>query len=390
MFSSSPPRGRIAALVLSAAVVLGVQAAQVPASALGGGPSCQQVIVPVALSPSDSTAYHVAGWLCADGSPAGKIVQVLVHGGTYDHRYWDWPQSPQQYSYIRSATDAGYATFSYDRIGVGASDHPLDGNSVTIEVAGFVLHQVVQGLRSGGIGGTAFGQVVTVGHSFGSAAAVVEASEYDDVQGVILSGYEHEFPPRAITAITEGFYPAPLDPQFAAAGLNNTYLTTVPSARGQLFFDPINADDGVVSLDESIKQTATTGEFLADPNAFATSQITVPVLLAIGQNDILACDPSVGLSCADAGAFLAREGSNYTPQSCLEAFVLPNAGHVINLHPNSHLWFEAASRWVDRHVGATPPTSEAGRRSPFCLCCLDTPKGLRRVETIRGQNVIVY
>jgi pimeloyl-ACP methyl ester carboxylesterase len=352
MFSSSPPRGRIAALVLSAAVAVGVQVAQAPASAIGGGPSCQQVSVPVTLSPSDPTEYHVAGWLCADGSPAGKIVQVLVHGGTYDHRYWDWPQSPQKYSYTRSATDAGYATFSYDRIGDGVSSHPLDGNSVTAEVAGFVLHQVVQGLRSGGIGGTAFGQVVTVGHSYGSAAAVVEASEYHDVQGVILSGYAHEYPPRAMTAMATAFYPAPLDPQFATAGLNNTYLTTVPGVRGELFFDPVNADGSVVSLDESIKQTVSTGEFLFDPNAFATSQLTVPVLLATGQNDVMTCDPSVGLSCADADAFLAREGSNYTPQSCLEAFVLPNAGHDINLHKNSHPWFEAASSWVNRHVGS--------------------------------------
>jgi pimeloyl-ACP methyl ester carboxylesterase len=326
----------------------------VPAGAVGGGPSCQQVTVPVTLSANDLTVYHVAGWLCGDGSPAGKTVQVLVHGLTYDHQYWDWPLSPQTYSYTRLATDAGYATFSFDRIGDAASDHPTDGSTVTVEASGFVLHQIIQGLRSGGIGGTAFIRVVTVGHSYGSATAVDEAAIYHDEDGVVLSGYAHQLTPSAFNAVAADFYPASQDPKFANSGLNGTYLTTVPGTRTQLFFNPTDTSPDVISLDETLKQTATTGEFnsFSDPNAFATSQITVPILLAVGQSDFLLCEPSAGLSCADANTFLAREGSNYTPQSCLEAFMLPNAGHDINLHNNAHLWFEAASNWVSRRVGS--------------------------------------
>ena len=40
-----------------------------------------------------------------------------------------------------------------------------------------------------------------------------------------------------------------------------------------------------------------------------------------------------GLSCATASAILAREKANYAPQACLQAYVLPHAGHSINLHP---------------------------------------------------------
>jgi pimeloyl-ACP methyl ester carboxylesterase len=338
-----------------AALVFGAAAVAVTASPAfaADGPSCQQVTVPVTLSPTDPTPYNVAGWLCVNGSPAGKTVQVLVHGFTYDHRYWDWPESPQTYSYVRSATDAGYVTFAYDRIGAGASDHPADGNTVTVGAAGFVQHQIVQGLRSGSIGGTAFGRVVAVGHSFGSSVVVDEAALFHDVDGVILTGYAHQLAPNGYAAVANAFYPAPMDPLFANAGLNNTYLTTVPGIRAQLFFDTANTDASVISLDEAIKQTVTMGEFggFSDPNAYATDQITVPVLLAVGQHDYLGCQPDAGLSCDNAAAFLAREGQYYTPQSRLDAFVLPNAGHDINLQNNAHQWFDFANSWTDNRRG---------------------------------------
>jgi hypothetical protein len=60
-------------------------------------PQCQQQMVSVKLSSLSLTQYHVATWLCWRGSLAGKTVQVLVHGytydHTYDHTYWDSPLS---------------------------------------------------------------------------------------------------------------------------------------------------------------------------------------------------------------------------------------------------------------------------------------------------------
>ena len=78
----------------------------------------------------------------------------------------------------------------------------------------------------------------------------------------------------------------------------------------------------------------------------------MPVLLALGQDDRLFCSPDLGFSCADSSAIIARESLDYNLQTtCLEAFVLPNAGHDINLHPNARDWFTAASDWTDRQVG---------------------------------------
>jgi pimeloyl-ACP methyl ester carboxylesterase len=335
----------IAALIAASPGVLA-------APAQASGTSCQQTKTPVTLSATDPTIYQVAGWLCANGSPAGKTLQLLVHGLTYDHQYWDWPQSPQTYSYTRSATDAGYATFSIDRLGDGISDHPIDGNSVTAISGAYVLHQIVQGLRAGTIGQTAFAKVITVGHSYGSITSAYEAATYHDVDGTILSGFLHDSTPASFTAVTNDFYPATSDPKFANSGLNSTYLTTVPGTRTPLFFDTANASQAVITEDEALKQTGTTGE----TNTFAaagplTPQISVPVLLVMGDNDYLFCDPASGLSCANKNAILARESSHFSPQARLEAYVQPNSGHDLNLHKNAHLWFESATSWANRHFG---------------------------------------
>ena len=56
------------------------------------------------------------------------------------------------------------------------------------------MHQIVQGLRSGSIGGKAYNRVVLVGHSTGSAVAAIEANTYEDVDGLILTGWGHGIP----------------------------------------------------------------------------------------------------------------------------------------------------------------------------------------------------
>jgi pimeloyl-ACP methyl ester carboxylesterase len=84
---------------------------------------------------------------------------------------------------VPKATDAGYAVFNYDRIGGGDSDHPVAVDSLTVESSAFVLHQVIADLRASLVGGIAFGTVITVGHSFGSATAMVEAATFHDEEG---------------------------------------------------------------------------------------------------------------------------------------------------------------------------------------------------------------
>ena len=310
----------------------------------------------VTLTAVESAPQLLAGRLCWRGALTRTTVQVLVHGLTYDHHYWDFPAATGDQSYVAAATAAGYATFDVDRVGVGASSRPANASVLTTGSAAYVLHQVVQSLRTGEIGGTAFRKVITVGHSFGSQAVAKEAGVYGDVDGVVLSGSMHDTTTETFTEVLPQFYPAQLDPKFGPL-IPAGYLTTIPGTRGGIFYNLADADPSVVATDEQLKQTATDGEVATVTNGnLETQDIAAPVLLAVGQTDALFCNAS--LSCADSQAVLARESGNYAATACLDAYVLPMAGHSINLHLNAPEWFAAALDWTDRRVGTRvgPPT----------------------------------
>jgi len=324
---------------------------------------CQQVTRTVTLSSTDLTPYHVVGWLCWQGALAHKTVQFLEHGLSYDHNYWDWPQQPNKYSYVDAATKTGYATFNIDRLGDGLSDHPTDPSVLTTESEAYVAHQLVQELRSGAIGGTAFGKVISVGHSFGSQVTAYEAATYSDVDAVILTGSLHDLTPETFTVIAPTFYPAFLDPKFASAGLAPGYLTSMPGTRTN-FYNTKYADSDVIAMDETLKQTGTGSELATITDGSAvTGNIHVPVLLTLGQQDLFFCNDSPSFSCADNATILTRESAHFTPQACLEAYVQPRSGHDINLHQAAHLGFKAAMNWADKRVGtdSAAPTQPCGQ-----------------------------
>ena len=317
--------------------------------------SCSEVQLPVALAPGEPKQYQVYGQLCGQSPLGDRTVQVLVAGTTYSHIYWDFPYQPERYSYVDALTQAGYATFNLDRIGIGNSSRP-PADQVTVASNTYVLNQVVQGLREGQIGGVSQKRIMLVGHSSGAFASVVGvASQDSNLAGVILSGFLHNQSSDWLEAFINSFYPAQFDPRFSQQNLPDGYLTMQPGTRGELFYQP-HADPRVIALDEATKETVTTGE--ASTNAAAifaetSKQIRVPVFLAIGQYDGSFCTGNICESAENVAAF---EAPFFSAEANLQTFVLPEAGHSINLDPNAPEWFEAARQWSDYYVGATPPS----------------------------------
>ncbi|MBW4548437.1 MAG: alpha/beta hydrolase [Symplocastrum torsivum CPER-KK1] len=318
---------------------------------------CSEVQLPVALAPDEPKQYQVYGQLCGQSPLGERTVQVLVSGTTYSHIYWDVPYQPENYSYVDALTEAGYATFNIDRIGIGRSSHP-PADQVTVASNTYVLEQVVQGLRLGQIGGIPQTRIMLVGFSSGAFGSVVGvASQDDDLAGVILSGFLHNQNPDWLEAFINSFYPAQLDPRLGEQNLPNGYLTTQPGTRGELFYEP-NADPQVIAFDEATKETVTTGEAATNAAAiFAETSklIRVPVFLAVGQYDGSFCTGNI---CESAENVAALEAPFFSPEANLQTFVLPGAGHSLNLHPNAPEWFEAARQWSDQYVGTTT-TSES-------------------------------
>jgi pimeloyl-ACP methyl ester carboxylesterase len=327
----------------------------VPAAGLAdpGGLRCEELSFSVNLSPTDAQVHQVFGVLCSRGGIHHKTVQVVLHGATYSHLYWDWPFEPEIYSYMRLATAAGYAVLDVDRIGIGRSDHP-PAAAVDLASNAYVVHQIVQALRGGGLVVPAFGRiraerVALVGHSLGSLISMQEAATYADVDGVVLTGISHTVTPVLGTAAA-AFYPASLDPRFAGRNIPDGYLTTLPGQR-TIFYYPPFFDLRVVAVDEQNKETATVAELNTGLAALAlTGGIHVPVLVVVGDFDLAFCNSP---SCSASGS-LASEPSFYPPDACAEAVAIPASGHVLNLHFSAPLTYVTVLAWMDRRVGSDP------------------------------------
>lgn len=345
--------GRVAVcLILIALAIHSIMLVPRSAHAATGSGTCQSFNVPVSLSIGQPLQYTIYGELCNPTTGASHTLELTIPGGTYGHIYWDFPYEPQTYSYVYAANAAGYSTFNIDRIGTGLSSHPsLSIVDVTMYTNAYVIHEIVQDLRSGQIGNQPFAQVVLVGHSLGSVDAWLEAGTYHDVDGVIITGLVHHLNVPSLVGVLASFYPAGLDPHFAHAGYGAGYLTTMPGTRGRDFYDLPNADPNVIALDEATKETATDGEVATFPGAFESSisaQILVPVLVVIGQQDNLLC--GIGATdCSSAATVLQAEAPYYAPQAQLQVAVIAGSGHDLNLHASAPLCFAAATAWLYQH-----------------------------------------
>jgi len=321
--------------------------------------SCSDVQLPVALAPGEPKQYQIFGELCGQSPLGDRTVQVLVAGTTYSHIYWDLPYQRERYSYVNALTQAGYTTFNIDRIGIGNSSRP-PADQVTVASNAYVLEQVIQGLREGQVTGIPQEKIMLVGYSSGSFGAVVGAASQDeDLAGVILSGFLHNQNQDFLSAFIDSFYPAQLDPRFSEQNLPEGYLTTQPGTRGDLFYYQPTTDPQVIALDEATKETVTTGEAATNVDAIfseTTRQIRVPVLLALGQYDNSFCTGNI---CDSAESVAAFEAPFFSPEANLQVYVLPDAGHSINLHQNAPEWYEAARQWSDLYVGATVTASKS-------------------------------
>ena len=348
-------RGPLALRVAGGLVAL-LLAAPVPlaARADGGYGACGTVRLSVALAAGRPAGQTVSATYCTPLTWAAgpHQVDVLTPGATYDRSYWDWPVDPASYSYLDKTLQAGRAAFDYDRVGTGASSRPPSADlSITAEA--YVLHQIVGWLRSA----CGYSEVNLIGHSLGSVISIQEAGQYQDVSRVVVTGLLH------VPNVGAGFastlasllYPAALDPQFAGAGLDLGYLTTMPGDRAADFYSA-SADPAVVAYDEEHKDVvpATDLATLATtwalpPGLNASDGITAPVLVVIGEQDAIFCAVPPVLDCSRPAEVLAAEQPYYASAASLSVYVVPGTGHDIALHPSADQSFAQINQWIVTH-----------------------------------------
>lgn len=115
-----------------------------------------------------------------------RSVQLLTHGGTMDHNYWDIASG---YSYIDAMASSGYATLAYDRLGVGRSAHPDPIQEVQAAAHVEVIHAIVRNLREGTFENITFEEVIGVGHSVGSYFTLGMTDKFpENLDALVLTG----------------------------------------------------------------------------------------------------------------------------------------------------------------------------------------------------------
>ncbi len=344
----SVPRVCAIAAALAAFAVApaaGAQASPLPAL------TCSDHTLAVRIADPGPADQAMWGQLCYRGSREPATVQLLVHGASYNHLYWNFPYGNGYYSYVDAATAAGYATFDIDRIGDGNSSHPPSAQ-LDLTAGAVALHDAVTALRTGAVDGHGFAHVIMVGHSVGSVEAWIEAARYHDVDAIIVTGALHALNPGLPALAQTDVYPAADDPKFAGSGLDSGYLTTVPGTRESLFYDPATTNPAVAALDETTKDTSTLGEFggllsitSVPPAQQPWAQITVPVLVIVGEDDNIFCTGVTAYNCTSPASVRSFETQYYQPAAHLKVVVIPGTGHDLALSTTAPLTDAAMIGW---------------------------------------------
>jgi pimeloyl-ACP methyl ester carboxylesterase len=289
---------------------------------------------PVTLS--DGSTYTIAGFLYYRGSFRDRRLQVLVHGGTYNHKYWDVPAiNGHNYSYVRFMAEEGYALLAIDQLGTGLSSKP-DGDFVTLSETSSALHQVLAQLRSGNNPvGQAFDRIVLVGHSFGSINSILVQGTYHDADALVVTGLGHVPHPL----------PIPIDLISALAQF--PYFGLPPEARRQLFYHAPAADPNVIAYDNANLadlltrgQLFTTFAAIFNPAADRVGMVTGPVLVQLGENDALW--PS---------QFASGEAAFWTSASSITVQGLDQVGHDFNTHLDNKTGWKLIDGWINSTIG---------------------------------------
>lgn len=292
-----------------------------------------RVVFPVTLS--DGFTYSVVGYFYHHGGNRHQTIQVLVHGGTYDHRYWDFPTiNGRSYSYARYMVEQDYAVLALDLLGSGESDRP-NGDLLTAQALASSLHQVMGYLRAGRLAVKHPAEkIVLVGHSMGASTSVLAQALFHDADALVTTGLGHV--PHEIPG-------AELFPIF----LQYEYFPLPPEMRAALFYCLPHADPEVIRYDETtMAGLISRGQLLTifptffDPIANGSHAVTGPVLVQLGENDAMF-----------PGTLAAGEAQYWASASSVTVQSLPGMGHDLNTHLDHEASWQQIDAWIQNTLG---------------------------------------
>ncbi|KAL2800615.1 Alpha/Beta hydrolase protein [Aspergillus keveii] len=281
---------------------------------------------------------------------APDVLQVLSHGVGFDRSYWNFGDS--EYNYIASTTGHGYATLSYDRLGVGFSEQADPYSEIQVPTQVAILAEVSKLLQHGKLHKRISKpkKLVHVGHSFGSLITnglVAASPSLSD--GVVLTGFSQNTSWTPLFELCLGFELARTNNPARFHGYDSGYLTWGNEYDNQCaFYTYPFFDTHVLKQAERIKAPFAISELLSFASVpLAAPNFTGPVLMLSGQSDL----PFCGGDCTGVLEGPASVSPFVFPSAQpFVSYIQPNTGHALNLHYNASAAYEVIHGFLKEHV----------------------------------------
>ncbi|KAJ0418381.1 Alpha/Beta hydrolase protein [Aspergillus carlsbadensis] len=281
---------------------------------------------------------------------APDVLQVLSHGVGFDHSYWDFVG--KDYNYITSATAQGYATLSYDRLGVGLSEHADPYSKIQVSTQVAILTEISKLLQTGNLHKRVPQpkKLVHVGHSFGSLITNgLVAANPSLSDAVVLTGFSHNTSWTPLFELCLGFQLARTNNPARFRGYDSGYLIWGNEFDNQCaFYTYPFFDARVLKEAERVKAPFAISELLSFASVpLAAPNFTAPVLMISGQSDL----PFCGGDCS--GVFEGPDSVSpfvFPSAAPFASYIQPDTGHALNLHYNASAAYEVIHSFIKEHV----------------------------------------
>jgi pimeloyl-ACP methyl ester carboxylesterase len=278
------------------------------------------------------------------------LLWVCIPGGGINRQYFDLDVGGQggAFSMARHLAAGGDLVATVDPPGVGGSDLPDDGYTLTPHVVADVLAAAIerlqQALRHDGIAGAELGSVapratVGLGHSAGALLVAVQQARHRSYDVVALLGFSGSGLPGVLTEAELRFAGDPN--QFTEvlgaltkARFGNPLPGWSNSSAGELEANAVAAQVDVALGAASSRLLALVGMTAIMPGSVQPEldELRVPIFAALGEYDLggtLDVLPSQLPACRD-----------------LTLFLLEGAGHSHNVAVSRRLLWDRVARWA--------------------------------------------
>ncbi|KAK6841961.1 hypothetical protein PG989_009500 [Apiospora arundinis] len=296
--------------------------------------------------------YSIAATYCEPDCGPGKTLQVLTHGIAFDRSYWDFPVNNYNYSYVNRAIERGYSAFFFDRLGLGQSSHGDPVNEIQSWLEVSALHALTTMLRQNKIPEikARFDKIVHVGHSFGSIQTYGLVAAYpESSDGIVLTGFSQNSNFLTYFLLGGNFVSANTITPLARYPAGYLAAGSVSGAQ-TCFFSPGQFDPLVLQAAASTGQPVTVGELLTIGGPSSTKNaFRGPAFVVTGERDI----PFCGGNCFQSNSSIpANVKGFFTDPSYFDSFVVPGAGHGLNLEYTSPITYGRILDFFDTQLSS--------------------------------------